>query len=201
MEAVSPMALLITFFRGGGSQSPAVWVMIGLWVAHYINRSFIFPFRLKTAGKKIPLLIVASAVCFNSVNGWTNGYYLSSPWAGYGTEWATDGRFVAGLLIFVIGAAINISADNRLLALRQPGGPDYVIPRGGLFERVSCPNHLGEIIEWTGFAILCWNLPAAAFAVWTVANLVPRSLAHHRWYRRQFADYPKDRRAVIPFIL
>ena len=43
------------------------------------------------------------------------------------------------------------------------------------------PNHFGEIVEWIGFAILSWSLPAFAFAIWTMANLVPRSLNHHQW--------------------
>jgi 3-oxo-5-alpha-steroid 4-dehydrogenase 1 len=26
-------------------------------------------------------------------------------------------------------------------------------------------------------------------------------LAHHRWYREKFEDYPSGRRALIPFVL
>jgi hypothetical protein len=37
--------------------------------------------------------------------------------------------------------------------------------------------------------------------VWTAANLIPRALGHHAWYRGHFADYPRARRAVIPFLL
>jgi hypothetical protein len=48
---------------------------------------------------------------------------------------------------------------------------------------------------------MCWNLPALSFAVWTAANLIPRAISHHAWYRRTFADYPRDRRAVIPAVL
>jgi protein-S-isoprenylcysteine O-methyltransferase Ste14 len=66
---------------------------------------------------------------------------------------------------------------------------------------VSCPNYLGEIVEWTGFALLTWSLPAVSFAAWTVANLVPRALAHHRWYRERFPDYPRRRKALIPGLL
>ena len=51
------------------------------------------------------------------------------------------------------------------------------------------------------FAILCWNLPALAFAVWTAANLVPRAVAHHKWYVAQFPDYPSQRRALLPGLL
>ena len=48
---------------------------------------------------------------------------------------------------------------------------------------------------------MCWNLPALSFAVWTFANLVPRAVSHHKWYRRTFPDYPPARRAVIPALL
>ena len=83
----------------------------------------------------------------------------------------------------------------------QTGERGYKIPRGGLYERVSCPNYLGELLEWTGWAIATWSLAGLSFAVYTAANLVPRAVAHHRWYRETFPDYPPARRAVIPFVL
>ena len=51
---------------------------------------------------------------------------------------------------------------------------------GGMFEWVSCANFLGEIVEWTGFAVACWSLPAAVFALMTACNLAPRAIHHHR---------------------
>jgi hypothetical protein len=66
---------------------------------------------------------------------------------------------------------------------------------------VSCPNHFGEIVEWVGFAILMGALPGWSFALWTFVNLVPRTLDHHRWYKAKFANYPSERKAVIPFLL
>ena len=75
------------------------------------------------------------------------------------------------------------------------------MPFGGLFKYVSCPNHLGEIIEWIGFAILSWSLPTFAFALWTIANLLPRAIQHHDWYHNHLEDYPKDRKAVFPYLL
>ena len=46
-----------------------------------------------------------------------------------------------------------------------------------------------------------WSLAGVAFAVYTVANLAPRAVTHHRWYRQQFPDYPEQRRALIPYLL
>ena len=63
---------------------------------------------------------------------------------------------------------------------------------------MSCPNYLGEILEWVGWAVATWSLPGLAFAVWVIANLVPRARSHHRWYRERFPDYPDGRKALVP---
>ena len=106
-----------------------------------------------------------------------------------------------GAALFAGGLWLNVSSDRALRRLRRPGETGYKIPRGGAFEWVSCPNYLGEVVEWTGWAIATWSLPGLAFAVYTAANLVPRALSHHAWYRREFPDYPRERRAVLPYLL
>jgi protein-S-isoprenylcysteine O-methyltransferase Ste14 len=92
-------------------------------------------------------------------------------------------------------------SDRALRALRAPGESGYAIPRGGAFEWVSCPNYLGELLEWFGWAIATWSIAGLAFALYTAANLGPRALAHHAWYRERFPGYPPRRRALIPFVL
>jgi 3-oxo-5-alpha-steroid 4-dehydrogenase 1 len=201
MEIVSLIVFAALFLGGPTHKSAPMGIFFALWVAHYTNRSLIFPWRVHTAGKTIPLVIVASAVCFNVVNAGLNGFYLGTLAPAYPLSWLTDPRFIIGLAMFLAGAATNIWADNRLIALRSGDGTDYAVPCGGAFELVSCPNLSGEILQWFGFALLCWNLPALSFAIWTAANLIPRAISHHRWYRAHFADYPKSRRAGIPGIL
>jgi hypothetical protein len=49
-------------------------------------------------------------------------------------SWFADPRFLIGIGLFFVGAAINLTADQTLLALRRPGAPDYSIPRDGLFR-------------------------------------------------------------------
>ena len=44
-------------------------------------------------------------------------------------------------------------------------------------------------------------LPSLAFALFTAANLVPRALAHRRWYAEKFEDFPRGRRAIFPWVL
>lgn len=201
MEIVSPLTFAFFFLSGGNEKTGPMWLFFALWMAHYANRAIVYPLRARMEGKKVPLAIVGSAIFFNLVNGFLNGYWLGSLAAPYPAGWLGTPQFVAGLALFLAGAFINIQSDNILLKLRKPGETGYKIPQGGLFRFLSCPNHFGEIVEWTGFAILCWNLPAASFAVWTAANLVPRALSHHRWYREKFEAYPAERKAVVPKVL
>tara|TARA_B100002052_G_scaffold293269_1_gene316123 strand:+ start:1764 stop:2468 length:705 start_codon:yes stop_codon:yes gene_type:complete len=174
---------------------------ISLYVIHYINRVFVFPFRLNTKEKKIPLLIVISAIFFNLVNVFFIGYYFGNFATGYDLGWLYSPQFISGFALFLAGAYINNQSDSILINLRKESESGYKIPHGGLFKYVSCPNHLGEIIEWIGFAILTWSLPGLAFALWTIANLLPRAISHHIWYKKEFENYPVNRKVIIPFIL
>lgn len=171
-----------------------------LWVIHYNYRSLIFPFRINTRGKKMPVLIMLFAVFFNLVNGTINGYWFGSLSPAYPEDWITDFRFLAGLGLFVGGFGINHYHDQILIKLRNANDGGYKIPNGGLFRYISCPNFLGEIIEWSGFALMTWCLPTFSFLCWTCANLIPRAINHHKWYRNHFENYPQNRKAILPFI-
>lgn len=200
MEFTVVVVFLAALLSGAQLISGVVWVLSACFLFHYLNRSLIFPLRLRTRGKRMPLAIVLSAVAFNLANGFFLGYYFAH-FAHYTFDYFTDVRFLAGQALFWLGLGINWQSDNILIALRRPGDTGYAIPRGGWFERVSCPNHFGEVLEWTGFALMSWSLPGLAFMVWTFANLAPRALAHHRWYREMFPEYPEARKALIPYVL
>jgi 3-oxo-5-alpha-steroid 4-dehydrogenase 1 len=171
-----------------------------LWQIHYLHRSLIYPFRIRSQ-QKITLVTVALGVIFNLGNTYLNGRYLFTLGPKYPDAWLLDPRFIAGVGLFACGFAVNKHSDWILRNLRRPGESGYQVPRGGLFRRVSCPNYLGEILEWTGWAVATWSLAGLSFAVWTAANLIPRAFWHHRWYRSEFPDYPRERKAVIPFLL
>jgi 3-oxo-5-alpha-steroid 4-dehydrogenase 1 len=188
-----------TCVLAGGWPGPVEWAFLAMWQAHYVNRAFVFPFRLRST-RRISLVIVLFAIIYNVMNGYINGRYLGLFSDGYDVSWFWDPRFVAGAILFVSGLVINLTSDEIVLKMRKASPGVYGIPRGGMFELVSCPNYLGEILEWTGWAVATWSLPGLAFAAWTVANLVPRARSNHRWYRETFPDYPAGRRALVPFV-
>lgn len=203
MEAPSPLGMLLLFLLATGDRraSPVLMVFLGIWLLHYVHRAFIYPFRMHTRGKTIPLWVAGLAIFFNLGNAYLNGRWLFTLGPSYTVDWLWDPRFLAGLGVFLVGYVINQQSDRILIQLRRPGETGYKIPRGGLYRLVSCPNYLGEILEWAGWAILTWSVSGLCFAVWTAANLVPRAVAHHRWYVRTFPDYPPGRKAIFPYIL
>lgn len=202
MEMPSLFIMLYFLLTGTYSFSSFTWLLFLCWILHYSNRTFIYPLRIKNTPKKIPFLIVLNAIIFNVVNAGINGYYLAEL-AGneiYNKEWLSSLHFILGAFLFLTGAFVNIKSDNILIRLRKPGETGYKIPKGFLFDYISSPNLLGEIIEWGGFALMAWNLPALSFFIWTFANLVPRAKNHHDWYLTHFTDYPKNRKIIFPFI-
>ena len=197
MEFPALVVMPVLSLIGPNELNPFSILLVSIWFIHYFNRVIIFPLRIKTKGKKMPISIALSAFFFNIFNGFFNGYYV-----GFIMDQGSIYNYnvLIGLIIFICGMMINISSDNTLISLRK-NSESYKIPYGNFFKFVSCPNYMGEIIEWIGFSVIAMSLPALSFALWTFFNLVPRALNHHDWYMENFDNYPNKRKAVIPYIL
>jgi len=200
MELPAVVLFLALHLSGRHGLETVPLVFGALWLVHYLHRTFVFPLRVRTAGKRMAVVIVAMAFAFNTLNTYVVARWISH-FGRYDADWLRDPRFVIGVAVFAAGFAINYRADHILISLRRPGETGYRIPRGWLYEYVACPNYLGEIVEWTGFAIATWSLPGLAFALFTAANVGPRAFSNLRWYRETFPDYPAERKALIPFIV
>lgn len=200
MESPAVLFFAAVYYSGDYANAATPLILLGLWQFHYINRTFIFPIRMRATGRRMPLVIVGMAFAFNCLNSYINARWISH-FGDYPDSWLVTVPFVTGVLCFLGGWAINQHADTILFRLRQAGESGYKIPHGGMYRWLSCPNYFGEMLQWAGWALASWSLSGSAFAVFTVANLLPRALANHRWYRKEFADYPPSRRAVIPYLL
>ena len=181
-----------------GWESPVMLAFFLIWQSHYLYRAWIYPLHLAKASSPMPVLLMLMGLAFNLVNGSLHGAWLFVHPVISDSEWLGGWQFIAGAVMFAGGMALNTDSSRRLMRLKKANPDDYSIPRGGLFRWVSCPNYLGEIVEWLGWALLTWSPAGLAFAAWTMANLVPRAQAHHRWYRKRFPDYPARRKALVP---
>jgi 3-oxo-5-alpha-steroid 4-dehydrogenase 1 len=191
MESPSVFLFAAVWWANPALGDPLVAALGGLWLLHYVQRTFVFSLLIR-GGKAHAALTVAMAIAFNVLNAVGN--------AGGLAPRGLDLPFAVGVALFLGGMALNVHSDHVLRRLRAPGEVGYRIPVRGAFAWVSAPNYLGELLEWVGFAIAAQTLAAWAFAAFTFANLAPRALANHRWYRATFPAYPAARKALIPFV-
>ncbi|MCY3857701.1 MAG: DUF1295 domain-containing protein [Gammaproteobacteria bacterium] len=175
-------------------------IALALWLLHYGHRSLIWCWLIPKPNGKVSMSLLMSSISFNLINGGLLGWYMAYA-ADYPAQWLLDPRAIIGILLFIIGAKLNVWSDYRMRRLRREAPDDRVVPSGGPFKYVCCPNLAGEIIEWIGFALLTWCLPGLAFALWTIANLVPRALWRRDWYRENFESFPKNKAALIPSVI
>lgn len=199
MESPAVLGFCAIYALGEHRGALVPLVLLAVWQAHYVHRTFIYPFRIRSSGKRLPWAIALSGAVFNIVNAYVNARWISHLGA-YTDAWLADPRFIGGVLLFAGGLVLNIWSDTVLINLRRPGQTGYVIPDRGPHRLVAAPNYLGELIEWLGWALMTWSLAGLAFALFTACNLVPRAVAHRRWYREKFPDYPPERKAMIPFV-
>ena len=197
MELPAALGFIGIYALGAQAKCLGPLVLLALWQSHYLHRAFIYPFRLPPSSKRMPLTVVAMGFAFNVLNAWINARWISQL-GSYPPSWLMQPQFIIGTAVFLGGMTINQHADAVLLRLRRAG--QYAVPTGGLYRWVSCPNYLGEIVEWSGWALASWSLPGLAFALYTTANLLPRAVTHHRWYQQRFDSYPRERRAIIPYV-
>lgn len=209
MEAPAFIFLLyqtISFAASGvetGNSRTVLYIMAGLFLLHYFQRSFIFPFLMR--GKsKMPIAIMLMGMTFNTLNAYLIGGWLygQAPAGMYGTHWLWSPQFIIGAVVFFTGMAINLHSDHIIRNLRKPGDTKHYIPRKGLYKYVTSANYFGEFTEWVGYAILTWSPAGLLFAAWTFANLAPRAKSLTAKYEEEFGEEYKSlkKKHIIPFI-
>ena len=219
MELVSPLSFLLNFTHKSNPSS----LLSLFFLIHYANRALISPLRTPSRNKS-HIVVPVTAVAFNTVNGFLMATYLSSPAALSFLRGAFASTcFWAGLSLAVVGFAGNIAHDEILLNIRRntkkdqskQKGEHYAIPHGLLFSYISFPNYFCEWIEWTGFALAASPLPSFAsgsaflatinppwvFLLSEILLMSPRALKGHKWYKKTFEDYPRERKAIVPFFI
>lgn len=87
-------------------------------------------------------------------------------------------------------SALRFKPINHILIVPLPSG-----------SLVSCPNYTYEVGAWLSFAVLTQCLPALLFALAGFYQMAIWALGKHKNYRAEFKNYPKNRKAIIPFVL
>lgn len=204
MELPVFVIMFLLWGKSGVGFSLPQYVFFILFQLHYLHRAFIFPFLLKGKGR-MPLAIIAMGIVFNVLNGMMQGgglfYFAPDELYADGWIYLLKPHAIIGIFLFFLGMSINLHSDRVIRRLRKPGDTKHYLPKDGLYRYVTSANYLGELLEWTGFAILTASPAAWVFVWWTFANLIPRADAIHRHYREEFGDEAVGKRKrILPYI-
>ena len=68
--------------------------------------------------------------------------------------------------------------------LRPGGGKGYAIPRGFLFEYVTCANYCAEVYGWIAFTVATQTVAPGIFILCGTAQMIPWAAGKHARLRK-----------------
>jgi len=105
-------------------------------------------------------------------------------------------------ILMIICELGNLDAHIKLRNLRPSGTKTRGIPKGQLFNLVSCANYTWETYSWICFALLTQCVTSYLFVLVGFLQMNAWAIKKHKIYKKEFGDqYPKNRKAIIPFLL
>lgn len=114
---------------------------------------------------------------------------------------------VAGIFLFLYAWYHQFQCAIILANLRKNSKGQVVtsahkIPRGGLFELLSSPHLTCEVLLYLALSLILRQSPTFQFVFfWVASNQIETAFLSHWWYKKTFSDYPKQRKAFIPYVL
>ncbi|KAI6007707.1 3-oxo-5-alpha-steroid 4-dehydrogenase-domain-containing protein [Pisolithus orientalis] len=206
-------------------------LLAGLFLAHYLNRALVSPLRTPSRSRSHLSVVLAGMCfnIFNGLMMGT--YLRSDIAHAFLSVAFRRPSYWGGILIWLAGFTGNILHDEILLNIRRNAkakgkakyeddpakkrAEHYAIPHGYLYKYISYPNYFCEWVEWIAFAFAAAPLPPLSspaafmenihgpwvFVLSEILLMLPRAYKGHQWYLDKFAEYPKERKAVVPFII
>ncbi|CAD8164341.1 unnamed protein product [Paramecium octaurelia] len=103
---------------------------------------------------------------------------------------------------------IRLSSFRKKPELKQSDA-DYVaqnkqrqIPYGWGFGAVSSANYFWETMAWVSFSFFTCSYAAIAFTIFSFGQMLIWAKQKHRRYIKEFGDrYPRNRKAMVPYII
>lgn len=175
------------------------------WCGHYLKRILETLFVHRFSHSTMPLFNLFKNCSYYWGFTVFVAYSLNHPL--YTPPFFGAPQLIIGLAAFLLSEVGNLSIHLSLKNLRPAGSNARKIPFPDsnpftkLFNLVSCPNYTYEAAAWFSFAILSQSFPALMFGVVGLCQMSLWALGKHRNYKKEFSEYPRDRKAILPFIL
>jgi very-long-chain enoyl-CoA reductase len=188
-----------------------------LWSLHFARRTLESAFLHDYSKSRIDPADTAQEFLY---------YWVFATWIAYDAVYSPPTIYwlqALGACMFSIFELCNLKCHLMLKDMRSCTPGSYSMPKveylsshistltpfccllllnqGFLFDIVSCPHYLCEIMAWVSFSLAVQAWGAVVFCAVGAAIMSGYALERHEKYRKTFDDYPVDRRAIFPFVL
>ena len=175
------------------------------WTIHYVKRLLETLFVHRFSHSTMPIMNLFKNCSYYWGFAFYIGYYVNHPL--YTEPFLGRLQVYSSLMAFLLFEFGNLSIHLALRNLRPEGTHERKIPMPTsnpftlLFNWVSCPNYAYEWYSWAAFTVMTQCLPAGLFTAAGFFQMAVWALAKHRNYKKEFPNYPRNRKAIVPFIL
>lgn len=117
-----------------------------------------------------------------------------------------DVRIIICSVIFLYAWVHQFLSNLILINLRKNKAgavvtERHLMPTGGYFDLLSSPHMFFEAVMYVAlWGLLYRNRTFLFVALFVFGNQIEVAHFTHKWYKDTFPQYPKKRRAFIPFV-
>ncbi|ORX59836.1 hypothetical protein DM01DRAFT_1318034 [Hesseltinella vesiculosa] len=191
------------FYRGALEHSPMQkWAFV-MVMLHFLKREFETVFVHRFSHGTMPFFnVFKNSAHYWFLSGFNLAYWVYGPWFAQGQKLSvrSDVWIYGCVAVWAWAELSNLITHITLRNLRPAGSRERKIPYGYGFDLVSVPNYFFEFIAWTSFCFLTTSWSAFLFNVVATGQMYVWAIKKHKNYKKEFPNYPKNRRAMFPFI-
>lgn len=199
IEYLGPLLIHpLIFSLFSGPRSSAQYVTLTMVCLHFIKREYETLFVHRFSSETMPFFnLFKNCAYYWLVGGGFVAAVTYSDW--FAKESHSFPRYAA--FLFTFAELCNFKTHTILRDLRPAGTTERKIPRGLGFDLVSCPNYFFEIVAWIAMSSVTNSWASWLFTGIGAVQMWFWSVKKHRRYKKEFPEYPKDRKILIPFVL
>ncbi|KAF9976772.1 3-oxo-5a-steroid 4- dehydrogenase [Actinomortierella ambigua] len=182
-------------FEHSQMQTVTLWMVL----LHFLKREYETVFVHRFSHGTMPLRnLFKNSAHYHILSGFNLAYFVYGPWNAKSER--SELLVYSCIALFAFAEISNYVTHVTLRNLRPPGTRIRKIPRGYGFNLVSCPNYFFETIAWIAVAILTQSWATYLFLIVATGQMYIWAVQKHKNYRKEFSDYPRNRKAMFPFI-
>ncbi|XP_070564161.1 probable very-long-chain enoyl-CoA reductase art-1 [Ptychodera flava] len=184
-------------------KAQVVNIAAACWTLHYAKRLLETHFVHRFSHATMPIMNLFKNCSYYWGFAAFVAYYVNHPlYTAPG-----DIQVYGALVGFLINEYGNFAIHVALRNLRPEGTKERRIPfptgnpMTQMFNFVSCPNYTYEAGAWICFTIMTQCVPALLFTVAGFYQMAVWAQGKHKNYRREFSNYPKGRKCIVPLLI